>query len=211
MPEMNSEQLIERMSEKMGIARTLPPRAGGASPTRRCPCAFDMSGHDPPGGSPAEHDPSAKVCPGPPHRGRGTGLRKGRHARHEAGRCGTGGGGARRLFGSGRNLAGGGSLTVLATVLADARDEGEAERAVTTTESSLVVLDRELAAAGVHPALRATECRASNEDQLREPAELEGARRLRSLLADLDSAEAAALLRERIEASASNSDLLSSL
>ena len=117
----------------------------------------------------------------------------------------------KRLFGSGRNLAGGGSLTVLATVLADARDEGEAERAVTTTESSLVVLDPELAAAGVHPALRATECRASNEDQLREPAELEGARRLRSLLADLDSAEAAAVLRERIEASASNSDLLSSL
>ena len=43
------------------------------------------------------------------------------------------------------------------------------------------------------------------------PAELEGARRLRSLLADLDPAAAAALLRERIEASSSNSDLLGSL
>ena len=57
----------------------------------------------------------------------------------------------KRLFGSGRNLAGGGSLTVIATVLADARDEGEAERAVITTESSLIVLDPELAAAGVTP------------------------------------------------------------
>ena len=117
----------------------------------------------------------------------------------------------KRLFGSGRNLAGGGSLTVLATVLADARDEGEAERAVITTESSLVVLDPELAAAGVHPAVRAAECRASNEDQLRDPSELDGARHLRSLLVDLDPAAAAALLRERIEATASNSDLLGSL
>jgi transcription termination factor Rho len=117
----------------------------------------------------------------------------------------------KRLFGSGRNLAGGGSLTVLATVLADARDEGEAERAVTTTESSLIVLDPELAAAGVHPALRATESRVSNEDQVREPAELEGARRLRSLLADLTAAEAAEMLRERIEATRSNAELLGAL
>jgi len=117
----------------------------------------------------------------------------------------------KRLFGSGRNLAGGGSLTVFATLLADARDEGEAERAVITTESSLLVLDPELAAAGVHPALRAAESRASNEDRLRDPAELEGARRLRSLLADLEPAEAAALLRERIGASTSNAELLGSL
>ena len=59
----------------------------------------------------------------------------------------------KRLFGSGRNLAGGGSLTVIATVLADGSDEGEAERAVATTESSLIVLDPELAAAGIRPAL----------------------------------------------------------
>ncbi len=117
----------------------------------------------------------------------------------------------KRLFGSGRNLAGGGSLTVLATVLADAQDEGEAERAVITTESSLVVLDPELAAAGVHPALRAAECRVSNEDQIRDQSELEAARRLRSLLADLGPAEAAALLRERIEGSGSNAELLGSV
>ncbi|MQA76062.1 MAG: hypothetical protein GEU88_17300 [Solirubrobacterales bacterium] len=117
----------------------------------------------------------------------------------------------RRLFGSGRNLAGGGSLTVIATVLSDAHDEGEADRAVATTESALLVLDPELAAAGVYPALRAAECRVSNEEALRAPEELEAARRLRSLLADLRSSDAAALLRERIEATPSNAALLADL
>ncbi len=60
-----------------------------------------------------------------------------------------------------------------------------------TTESSLIRLDPELAAAGVFPALRAGECRVSNEEELREPEELAAARRLRSLLADLAPAEAA--------------------
>ena len=61
------------------------------------------------------------------------------------------------------------------------------------------------------PALRAGECRVSNEDELRDPDELEAVRRLRSLLAELDPVEAANLLRERIEGSASNAELLGSL
>jgi transcription termination factor Rho len=117
----------------------------------------------------------------------------------------------KRLFGSGRNLTGGGSLTVIATVLADSSDQGEAADAVTTTESSLLVLDPELASAGVTPALRPGECRVSNEDQIRDPAELEAVRRLRSLLADLRPSDAAALLRERIETTANNAELLASL
>ncbi len=117
----------------------------------------------------------------------------------------------KRLFGSGRNLAGGGSLTVLATVLEDGGDEGEAERAIISTESSLVTLDPELAAAGVVPALRAAECRVSNEEQLREAEELDAARRLRSLLADLKPSDAAALLHERIEDTSSNEELLRGL
>jgi transcription termination factor Rho len=117
----------------------------------------------------------------------------------------------KRLFGSGRNLAGGGSLTVVATTLAASRDEGDAERAVITTESSLVTLDPDLAAAGVYPAIKAAECRVSGEEGLRDAAELEAIRRLRSLLADLDPREAADLLRERIEGSASNAALLSAL
>jgi transcription termination factor Rho len=119
----------------------------------------------------------------------------------------------KRLFGSGRELAeeGAGSITVIATVVEGAEDDGEAERAVMTTESSLIKLDPDLAAAGVIPALRAGECRVSNEDELRNADELAAIRRLRSLLADLDPAEAATLLRERIEGSASNAELLQSL
>jgi len=117
----------------------------------------------------------------------------------------------KHLFGSGRNLNGAGSLTVVATTLAGADDEGEAERAVATTENALVTLDPELAAAGVHPAIVPGECRISNEEMLRDPQELDAARKLRSLLADLDPPEAAALLRERIEGSASNAELLAGM
>jgi transcription termination factor Rho len=119
----------------------------------------------------------------------------------------------KRLFGSGRDLAEeeAGSLTVIATVVAGAEDDGVAERAVVTTESSLIRLDPELAAAGVFPALRAGECRVSNEEELREPEELAAARRLRSLLADLSPVEAANLVRERIESSRTNAELLAAL
>ena len=117
----------------------------------------------------------------------------------------------KRLFGTGRNLAEGGSVTVIATTLADGADEGAAERAVLTTESSLITLDAELAAAGAYPAIVATECRISNEEDLRDGEELEAVRRLRSVLADLDRPEAAQLLRERIEGSPSNSALLADL
>ena len=47
-----------------------------------------------------------------------------------------------------------GSLTVIATVFDGGDDEGSAERAVMTTESSLIVLDPELAAQGVVPAIK---------------------------------------------------------
>ncbi len=119
----------------------------------------------------------------------------------------------KRLFGSGRALAGdaAGSLTVVATVVAGADDGGAAERAVATTESALVTLAPELARAGVVPALVPAECSVAAEESLREAQELEAARRLRSLLADLDPREAAGLLRERIEATASNRDLLAAL
>jgi transcription termination factor Rho len=117
----------------------------------------------------------------------------------------------KRLFGSGRNLSGGGSLTVVATALEGGEDEEGAERAVITTESSLVALDSELASLGVHPALDPGRCRISNEDQLRDAAELDAARRLRSLLSDLEPRPAADLLRERIEGSGSNAELLESI
>jgi transcription termination factor Rho len=119
----------------------------------------------------------------------------------------------KRVFGSGREAAeeGAGSLTVVATVLEGTEDDDAAERAVITTESSLIRLDPTLAASGVVPALVPSECLVSNEEALRPAKELAAARGLRWLLADLDPDEAASQLRERIENSASNAELLASL
>jgi transcription termination factor Rho len=119
----------------------------------------------------------------------------------------------KRIFGAGRELAEeeSGSLTVIATVLDGGADEGAASAALETTENALIRLDPELAAAGVYPALRVEDCRASGEDELREPAELEAVRGLRSTLAGREPTEAAALLRERIEATRTNAEVLSSV
>jgi transcription termination factor Rho len=119
----------------------------------------------------------------------------------------------KQLFGAGRELAeeGAGSLTVIATALDGIADEGAAREAVETTENALVRLDPELAAAGVYPALRAEDCRVSGEEELREPGELEAVRKLRVELASKEPAEAAALLRERLEGSRTNSELLQTL
>jgi transcription termination factor Rho len=117
----------------------------------------------------------------------------------------------KHLFGAGRELAeeDSGSLTVIATALDGLADEGAARQAVETTENALVRLDPELAAGGIYPALRPADCRASGEEELREPDELEAVRRLRTELIGKDPPDAAALLRERIESSASNAELLS--
>ena len=110
-------------------------------------------------------------------------------------------GDVKHLFGAGRELAeeGSGSLTVIATVLDGVADDGAALAAVETTENVLLRLDPELAAAGVYPALNVGDTRASGEEELREPQELEAVRELRSELAGKDPAEAAAALRERLE------------
>jgi transcription termination factor Rho len=120
----------------------------------------------------------------------------------------------KHVFGAGRELSeeGSGSLTVIATALeGSGEDDGAAFSAVATTENALIALDPDLAAAGVFPALRPEECRVSGEEELREPEELEAARRLRAELAGKEPSEAAELLRERIEGSKSNEELLREL
>ena len=118
----------------------------------------------------------------------------------------------KRLFGSGRQLEGdGGSLTVIATVL-DSDDRGaEVREALETTENLLLRLDAGLAGRGIVPALVASESRASGEDQLRDPEELEKVRRLREELGDMEPEEAARALAEQIAATASNAELLARL
>jgi transcription termination factor Rho len=117
----------------------------------------------------------------------------------------------KRIFGAGRDLGkdGAGSLTVIATVLTD-DDAGDGVRAaLETTENVLVRLSAELAAAGVTPSLVVAETRVSGEEELRSPDQLEKVRALRSELAEMEPAEAARTLGERIEGSKSNVELLS--
>ena len=116
------------------------------------------------------------------------------------------------LFGAGRDTdeESLGALTVIATALTDAEDDGVVERALETTETSLLVLDRNLAAAGVFPAINVAACRVSGEEHLRDESELAAMRALRAELSALPVAEAAAELRKRIEGTADNAALLAS-
>jgi transcription termination factor Rho len=119
----------------------------------------------------------------------------------------------KRMFGAGRELAedGAGSLTVIATVL-DTDDRGaEVREALETTENLLLRLDAGLAAKGIVPALVPADSRASGEDELRDPEELEKVRRLREELGSMEPEEAARALSELITATASNAELLNRL
>jgi transcription termination factor Rho len=118
------------------------------------------------------------------------------------------------IFGAGRETAeeGVGSLTVVATTLGEGgEDEGRVERALETTENALIVLDPELAGAGVYPSIDFTASRIAGEEHLRPAAELEAVRGLRARLAGMSPAEASAEVRRLIEDSPDNAGLISSL
>jgi transcription termination factor Rho len=68
-----------------------------------------------------------------------------------------------------------------------------------------------LAAKGIVPALVLADTRASGEDQLREPDELEKVRGLRAELSGMDAEEAARALADQIAATGSNAELLARL
>jgi transcription termination factor Rho len=117
------------------------------------------------------------------------------------------------FFGAGRELEeeGSGSLTVIATVLSGTDDGDAAASAVETTESATVVLDADLAAAGVVPAIDVAATGVAREETLRDAEELEAVRALRESLRGMAPEEAARALAERVRASGSNSELLASL
>lgn len=117
------------------------------------------------------------------------------------------------LFGAGRETEeeGGGSLTVIATVLSQTDDGDGVFTAVETTENATIVLNSALAAAGITPALEIEGCAVSGEESIRGEEELAAARRLRAEMGSQGTEDAAASLRRRIEDSPSNDELLRSL
>ena len=119
----------------------------------------------------------------------------------------------KRIFGAGRELdeEGSGSLTVIATVLESDDRGADVREALETTENLLLRLDAGLAAKGIVPALVVADSRASGEDELRDPDEMERVRRLRAELAEMDPDEAAQALSDQIVATGNNAELLSRL
>ena len=116
----------------------------------------------------------------------------------------------KRMFGVGRELEGEdtGSLTVIATVL-ESEDRGsEVREALETTENLLLRFDADLAAKGVFPSLIPQDTRATGEEELRSPEELEKMRRLRGELAEMDADQAARAIGEQIAETSSNEELL---
>jgi transcription termination factor Rho len=119
---------------------------------------------------------------------------------------------AKPIFAAGRQPADeeAGALTVIATTLHDGADENGVSRALETTENVLITLDRELATAGIYPAIDLAASRIAGEERLRDDTELTGSRALRAELAGLPARDAAERLRERFAASATNESLLAS-
>ncbi|HKQ17493.1 MAG TPA: hypothetical protein VJS87_03020, partial [Solirubrobacterales bacterium] len=121
---------------------------------------------------------------------------------------------AKPIFGAGRETAeeGVGSLTVVATTLGDGgEDQGGVERILETTENVLIVLDPDLAARGVYPAIDFNASRISGEEQLRDADELAAARKLRHDLGSLTTELAAAEVRRLIEGFPDNPAALGSI
>ncbi len=119
----------------------------------------------------------------------------------------------KHLFGSGRETKedDSGSLTVVATLLEEDEDGAGALRAVATTESAVVRLDPELAAAGIFPALDTGATRSGEESELLGDDELEALGRLRERLSGLEGGAAARELADLIGGSADNPALLREL
>ena len=118
------------------------------------------------------------------------------------------------IFGAGRDTEeeGVGSLTVVATTLGDGgEDQGAVERSLETTENVLIVLDPDLAARGVYPAIDFTASRIAGEEHLREPDELAAVRKLRTELGSLTPELASADVRRLIEGSPDNAAALGSI
>lgn len=120
---------------------------------------------------------------------------------------------SKRLFAAARNLEGGASLTVLATVLTgtDARIDDVIAGEFAGKGNADVVLDRQLAALRAFPALDLLRTATRREDLLLDATAAAGLRALRQRLTALPATERLAALRALLAAHADDDSLLRSL
>ena len=119
----------------------------------------------------------------------------------------------RRFFGAARKLEEGGSLTILATILVDTgsrMDEVIFEEFKGTGNMDLVLF-RSAAEARIFPALKVRDTGTRKEEKLLPPDVLEGAWKLRRVLAGMGDMEAIKAFNEMLRLHKTNESLLAAL
>src|SRR3989338_3496316 len=119
----------------------------------------------------------------------------------------------RRIFGTARKIEGGGSLTILATILVQtgSRMDDVIFEEFKGTGNMEIVLSREISGRRIYPAIDIAKSGTRKEELLIEPGELQQIRKIRQALADLSSVEAAKTLIEQLQKFPTNRELLTAL
>jgi len=116
----------------------------------------------------------------------------------------------KQFFGAARNLEEAGSVTILATALIDtgSRADDYFFEELKSTGNMELRLDRALADRRIFPAIEISGSGTRREELLVPAEELDAMRRLRRVLSNQPSGQAAELLLERMKSTASNADFL---
>jgi transcription termination factor Rho len=119
----------------------------------------------------------------------------------------------RRIFGSARKIENGGSLSILATILVDtgSRMDQVIFEEFKGTGNMEIVLSREISNRRIFPAIHIVRSATRKEELLLKPDELEKVRKIRRVLADLGTVEAAKALVEQLGKYKTNDELLAVL
>ena len=119
----------------------------------------------------------------------------------------------RKLFGLARNIQGGGSCTILATILTDtgSRMDQMIFQEFKGTGNCEIIIDREIADQRVYPAINILESGTRKEELLIPAEQLVKINELRKSLLRLDKVDAILKLKELIEKTKNNEELLKNL
>lgn len=119
----------------------------------------------------------------------------------------------RRIFGSARKIEAGGSLTMLATILVHtgSRMDDVIFEEFKGTGNMEVVLSREISDRRIYPAIDIPKSATRKEERLLEPLELEKTRKLRRVLMELGSVDAARTLVEQLQKYKTNKEFLEAI
>ncbi len=119
----------------------------------------------------------------------------------------------RRLFGAARKIEGGGSLTILATVLVEtgSRMDDVIFEEFKGTGNMEIFLSREISGQRIFPAIDVARSGTRKEELLFDPGELEAVRKLRRALSEMRPLDAARELVDQLKSYPSNKEFLSAV